>query len=310
MVLTRTPTRSPAMDGNLYEQVYRLIHSLDHPDPVGVTHSDRTIVLYLYRASADKLSLLQVCQPGHWAGLTAPATRPSQPTLSRRSRAASVQALLRRVEDRLRELDPPAEEPEMAILDGHAFDVSGHTRDPDAKLGRGTGRFEKGYKAHVLWGSGCLPLSWRVTSMNTAECRTALELLAALPQTDGVPAFVLGDSAYDANYLYAAARERGWQLLAPVKNPGRGTLGHCPHDPARLRALALMKQPEGQALYRRRTEVERQFSSWGMRPEGLNELPKHVRRLDRVRLCVTLSLHLNAFRILMNKKALPPIAHE
>jgi hypothetical protein len=297
------------MDGNLYEQLYQLVLTVEHPDSAGVVHSDRTIVLFLYRASADKLSLLQVCQPGHWVGLTPPASRPSQPTLSRRSRSASVQALLKRVEDRLRKLDLPAEGPEVAILDGHAFDVSGHSRDPDAKLGRGTGRFEKGYKAHILWGSGCLPLSWRVTPMNTAECRTALELLAALPRVEGRPAFVLGDSAYDANYLYAAARERGWQLLAPGKNPGAG-LGHCRHDPARLAGRELLQQPEGKALFAQRTGIERHFSAWGTRPEGLNELPKHVRRLNRVRLQITLSLHLNAVRILMNKKSLQPLRSE
>lgn len=298
------------MDGNLYERVYRLLASLDHPAPPGVTHADRTIALFLYRAAADGLSHRQVVQRGHWVGLTEPASWPSQPTLSRRADSPGVRAVLAALEQRLRSLDPPPphDRPTVAAVDGRAFDVGRHTTDPEATRGWGTGRIECGYKATVLWAGGCLPLAWAVEPMNTAECVVARRLFPALPPTDQ-PAFILGDAGYDATALYALAAERGWQLLAPPKKAGR-RLGHRPHHPARLAGRTLLDTPVGQGMYRQRSAIERQFAAWATRPEGLNELPKHVRRLHRVRRHVTLSLHLNAVRILMNLNAFHTPTHE
>ena len=296
-----------AMDGNLMQQLYAILPPLDHTDPPEVTHSDRTIALILLRAAADKLSVLEALKPGQWMGLPQPATWPSQPTMSRRSRTASVQALLAKLTEHLRRLEaaatPASLTPPVLAIDGRALDVGPCSKDPEAQLGYGTRRFEKGYKLHAIWGSGCLPLAWEVRPMNAAECVVARTLLATLPARTE-PAYLLGDSAYDINYLYAAARERGWQLLAPPKNPGRG-LGHRRHDPARIAGLALLRTPQGQTLFAQRADIERSYGHYATRAEGLCELPKHVRRLHRVQLHVQLTLILNACRILNNKQMLP-----
>jgi hypothetical protein len=44
-----------------------------------------------------------------------------------------------------------------------------------------------------------------------------------------------------------------------------------------------------------------------VRPEGLSELPKHVRRLHRVRLFVHGKIILNGVRILMNRNQFPEV---
>ena len=294
------------MDGNLMQQLYAILPMLDHLEPPGVTHSDRTIALVLLRAAADKISVLEALKLSQWTGLPHPATWPSQPTMSRRARTDSVQALLATLTDHLRRLEAASAlassaSPVLAI-DGRALDVGPHTSDPEAKYGYGTGRMEKGYKLHTIWGSGCLPLVWRLMPMNAAECTVAKTLLTALPRRIG-SAFLLGDSGYDVNYLYTLASAQGWQLLAPQKNPGRG-YGHRRHEPARLRGLALLRTPEGRAVYRKRTGIERHYGHYATRAEGLNELPKHVRRLRRVRHHVHLTLILNGLRILNNKHML------
>jgi hypothetical protein len=296
-----------AMDGNLMRQLYAILPTLDHPESANVLHSDRTIAWILLRAAADKLSVREALKPTQWTGLRQPVTWPSQPTMSRRARSDSVQALLTTLTDHLRRLEaaamPDALAPPVLAIDGRALDVGPHSSDPEAKFGYGTGRMEKGYKLHTIWGSGCLPLVWLLMPMNAAECTVAKTLLAALPRRTGL-AYVLGDSGYDCNYLYALAATQGWQLLAPQKNPGHG-YGHRRHEPARLRGLELLRTPEGRALYRQRTGIERQYGHYGTRAEGLNELPKHVRRLRRVRLHVHLTLILNACRILNNKQMIP-----
>jgi len=295
------------MDGNLMQQLYAILPSLDHTDPPAVTHSDRTIALILLRAAADKLSVLEALKPSQWMGLPQPATWPSQPTMSRRARTASVQALLTTLTEHLRRLEaaatPATPVPPVLAIDGRALDVGPCSKDPEAKLGYGTRRSEKGYKLHAIWGPGCLPLAWEVRPMNAAECVVARTLLAALPVVTE-PAYLLGDSGYDINYLYAGARERGWQLLAPPKNPGRG-LGHRRHDPARITGLALLRTSPGKTLFAQRTGIERSYGHYATRAEGLCELPKHVRRLHRVQLHVQMTLILNACRILNNKKTLP-----
>ena len=300
------------MDGNLMKQLYAILPTLDHSEPPGVTHSDRTIALILLRAAADKISVLEALKRSQWTGLPGPATWPSQPTMSRRARTASVQTLLTTLTDHLRSLEaastPASSAPPVLAIDGRALDVGPYTCDPEAKYGYGTGRLEKGYKLHTIWGSGCLPLVWMLMPMNAAECTVAKTLLAALPPRTG-RAYLLGDSGYDTNSLYSLASAQGWQLLAPQKNPGRG-YGHRRHEPARLRGLELLGTPEGHAVYQQRTGIERHYGHYATRAEGLNELPKHVRRLHRVRLHVQLTRILNGLRILNNKHLLPQPAHE
>lgn len=298
------------MDGNLMRQVYSLLSTLDHPEPPGVTHSDRTIALILLRAAADKLSVLEALKPSQWFGLPQPATWPSQPTMSRRAQSASVQALLATLTEHLRRGEAasttPSADPPVLAIDGRALDVGPCSKDPEAKVGYGTRQIEKGYKLHTIWGDGCLPLAWDVRPMNAAECVVAATLLTALPVATG-PAYLLGDASYDINYLYAGARQRGWQLLAPQKNPGRA-LGHRPHDPTRIRGLAFLGTPEGRTLWSQRAAIERSYGHYATRAEGLCELPKHVRRLRRVRLHVHLTLILNALRILNNHNRLTLVA--
>ena len=52
------------------------------------------------------------------------------------------------------------------------------------------------------------------------------------------------------------------------------------------------------------SQIERQFGNMAIRPEGLDQLPAHVRRLPRVRQFVNAKLILNGFRILKNKNQL------
>ena len=66
----------------------------------------------------------------------------------------------------------------------------------------------------------------------------------------------------------------------------------------------MLETDYGRRLYRRRTAIERQFGNMAIRPEGLDQLPAHVRRLPRVRQFVNAKLILNGFRILKNKNQL------
>jgi hypothetical protein len=291
------------MDGKLWNQVYRTVMSLDHPKPRRrPKFSDQIIVLIMLRAAADELSLNRVCDPTHWVGLPGVNPLPCQSTLSRRSRCPRIRALLNTAQDYLRCREATVQR--LAAIDGRALVINPHSKDPDARWGYAIKGLAFGYKLHAIWDTGAVPLAWEIRPLNEAESVVAATtLVPRLPQAIG-RRYLVGDCALDSNRLYGAAHHRGYQLLAPQKRPGKA-LGCRPHHPARIRGLALLKTRYGRKLYRRRTLIERQFGNGVMRPEGLRQLPGHVRRLHRVELFVHTKLLLNGFRILMNHNTLP-----
>jgi hypothetical protein len=294
------------MDGNLWGRSYSIVMAADHPNPRrGCRFSDRVIVLVLLRAAADNLSINRACRPEAWVGLPGMSDLPSQPTVSRRSRTAGVRTLLEAVEGRLRAAG--AADERLVAVDGRALPINAHSKDPDAKWGYAARGFAYGYKLHAIWGTGAVPNAWEIRPLNEAESViAATRLVPRLPPTRH-RRYLVGDAAFDSNRLYAAAAERGYQLLAPPRHRGQG-LGHRPHHPARLRGRDLLRTRYGRRLYRQRGLIERQFGNAVMRPEGLGQLPGHVRRLPRVRLFVHCKLILNGTRILMNRNAFTPLA--
>ena len=113
--------------------------------------------------------------------------------------------------------------------------------------------------------------------MNVGEADKARRLLPKAADRFGGVAYVLGDSLYDSNDLFALCREHGTRLLAPRKKPHTG-LGHRPHDPAPPRPSAVHPRaggnadgvggrrgasPLARALYACRTGIERYFGHAG-----------------------------------------------
>jgi hypothetical protein len=293
------------MDGNLWGRSYSIVMAVDHPKlRRGCRFSDQVIVLVLLRAAADNLSINRACRPEAWVGLAGISELPSQSTLSRRSRAAGVQTLLESTEGRLRAQDAAAER--LVAVDGRALPINPHSKDPDAKWGYAARGLAFGYKLHAIWGAGAVPKAWEIRPLNEAESVVAAtRLVPRLPATRH-RRYLVGDAAFDSNRLHEAATQRGYQLLAPPKRCGKG-LGHRAHHPARVRGRELLRSHYGRRLYRQRSLIERQFGNAVMRPEGLGQLPGHVRRLPRVRLFVHCKLILNGTRILMNRNAFSPL---
>jgi hypothetical protein len=289
------------MDGKLWKQVYRMVMSIAQPKPRRKPrYSDQWIVLILLRAAADNLSIHRVCHSQHWIGLAHVATLPSQPTVSRRSRTASVQQLLSQAEQWLRQ--QPIDE-RVAAIDGRALTVNAHSKDPDARWGYAGRGFAKGYKLHAIWDTAPMPRAWEIRPLNQAESVVAATTLVPRLSPTRHKRYLVGDPALDSNQLCAVAAQHGYQMLAPPKRRGQH-LGHRAHHPARVTGLALLTTRYGRRLYRRRGMIERQFGNSSMRPEGLGHLPAHVRRLPRVIRFVQSKLILNAFCILLNKNIL------
>jgi len=275
------------MERELWQQLYLVVARLDKSWTNGFYRAWEIVVVFLWAVVHDRPTSW-ACDPRNW-GPDAPGALPSQSTMSRRLRTAEIRKLLDDVEAAL---GGSPRQWWLQWIDSKPLTVGSYSKDPDARYGRAAKGFARGYKLHTYWGGGPLPSIWCLEPMNVGDSVAAKKLARHLPGEG----YLVGDSQYDSNPLYAAAAP-GYQVVAPQKRPGKG-LGHRRHHWARLRSLELLSKPFGQALLRGRKQIERDFGCLTSFAAGLSPLPNWVRRIHRVRLWVQAKLLINALRIL------------
>ena len=259
-----------------------------------VSYQPWVLVAVLLWAALHDRPLAWACQARHWSTTTLrPARLPHRTTVGRRLDGLAVGAFLHALERHLRDRQQVGL---LALLDGKALPVSGVSKDPDAKPGRGAGGKAKGYKLHTLWANRSLPEAWEVTPLNEAETKVAERLLG---QAAGA-GYVLADVNYDANGVFDAGTARGYQLVVAMPHPNAGQ-GHHYQSPARLRCIDLVRGEFGRSLYAGRRQIERLFGNAVSFGGGLGALPAWVRGRERVRSWVWAKLLINAVRIQRNQ---------
>lgn len=245
--------------------------------------SDQQIVrMFLWCVWHDR-PLCWACDRAHYTTRFRPAQLPSVSQFCRRVKSARVNALLRAVNEYLVRHGEPAR---VAVLDGKPLAIGDHSRDPDARDGRGAGRFQRGYKLHALTTLDGRILRHCVRPLNVGEPNTARrELVGDVPPD----ALVLADRNYDSAALYTAVAARHGHLLTPRKGRSQqltrrkrmGAAGRM------IRELWESRADVCQAILRLRPNVERLFSALSCFGGGLVALPPWVRHRDRVGRWVT-----------------------
>jgi hypothetical protein len=76
--------------------------------------------------------------------------------MSRRLRSAAVRHLLNAL------LRPYRQPWWIRCLDSKPLPVGRCSKDPDARWGRATGGWFRGYRRHAIWGRGAAPEAWEV----------------------------------------------------------------------------------------------------------------------------------------------------
>lgn len=256
--------------------------------------NDTTIVLTLLWAVLHDRPILWATDAKNWPFHMRIKSRPSAATMSRRLRSASVQALLKRLDEVL------AAVPQLGapiIIDAKPLPVGGYTTDRDARSGRACGCFAWGYKLYLVVDENACVHAWSVESMNIAEQVVAEKLIPAAACSAGPDRWLLGDKQYDSNRLHDLADACGLRLLTErmrTKDP----IGPK-QSPGRRRAIELLEVPgtvEGRALFARREAIERYLGTLCCSGGGLGPLPGFVRGLNRVRLWVGAKLALHTVR--------------
>ncbi len=278
------------MDRQTWAQVRRAVDAADRRVPRRgrrTVYGDRLIVkLYLWAARRDR-PMSWAFEPLHFGPLFRPRRGPSYSQFCRRVRSARFGEVLAETNRLLsRAADAPGE---LGFLDGKAPEVSENTRDPDARTGRGNGRFARGYKLHAWVAQTLRVAAFAVTPLNAGETTVARERLAGrLPRH----ALTLADGNYDSDLLHRAMAARGHALLTPLKGSATSRRRVAGMSPQRLAAVARWRaEPQAcRELMGARGGAERAFANLTNFGGGLTHLPPWVRTLGRVTRWVTAKL--------------------
>ncbi len=262
------------MERELWRTLYNIVLSVGRAQHTPhVQFRDWKIVIVHVWAVFHHRPTCWACQACNWPEQARRLSLPSPSTMSRRLGRDAVIALLHRVEEALRRQLPHTD---TVHIDARALPVGMSSKDPDAAIGYGGGRLQKGYGWHCICSDQRVPQVWSIHPLNVKEQTAAGPLIEQLTGRGTI----VGDNQYDANRLYDHAGRRGWQLVAPRR---KGTaLGHQAHSVWRIKAHVDMPADKREALIHGRDEIERFFGQLGNVGFGLSHLPNWVRRLQRV----------------------------
>ena len=264
------------MDSHGWQIVYAMVRMVDRMIPKSgrkKPYSDVLIVgMYLWACGHDRPQGW-ACKRSSYYGKFRPMELPCEGHFSRRIRSDRCQQVLCAVEVRLAEADIGTP---VSFLDARPLVVGPCSKDPEAKGGRISGGFARGYKLHAIVSEDLRLRTWCVTPLNESEPKVAETLI---PSTR-LGTWLLADGNYDSGTLYDLAEEQRCQFLTPL--PENAGEGHRLQSASRLRAVKLWDEGAAEPIYRRRTGVERCFGHQCSFGGGLAPLPAWVRTLQRV----------------------------
>jgi hypothetical protein len=249
------------------------------------------VAMYLWTVWHDR-PLCWAADRSHYGLLFRPRKLPSVSQFTRRVKTDSVRLILQAVHEDLActHLSSP-----VAYLDGKPLTVSPVSKDRQAKRGRVSGGFAKGYKLHAYVSEDGRIAMWSVMPLNVAEQTVAMALMThAAENTPHLLApLTMADSNYDSAQLHKllASVNSQLELLTPLKGQKRVKGGtHHPvtlrqMGPERRKLVATWKADAGlcRHVLRDRDDIERTFGILTCTAGGLGPLPAWVRTLERVR---------------------------
>lgn len=246
------------------------------------------VAMYVWSVWHDR-PLCWACDRTHYGRLFRPRRLPSVSQFTRRVKSLEFQEILQRVHDAFAQCGRCCDE---GYIDGKPLLVSPVSKDRQAKRGKISGGYGKGYKLHAYVNEHRRIVIWCVTSLNADEKTIAREVLVPnLPELSP-QALVMADSNYDSAPLHKESAEpREIVLLHPLR--GQDRVGENGHNPQTWREMGESRRQLVRAwenhprliefLLKSRDRIERVFGVLTCTGGGLGTaLPSWVRTLARV----------------------------
>lgn len=259
------------MEGRIWEIVLRLLSSVQEVVSRDRYSTREILAVGLWAVLHDR-PFCWACAAENWPLSCRPRFLPSPSTLSRRWRRESVASRARDVHRAALALLPTDRD---AAIDGKPLVVSDVSQDWEAKNGRGTRGFARGYKLHAVAARRGPIVDYEVQPLNAHECRSAERLLRRLPAW---VRRVAADGNYDSAPLHRSLEGTGVHLYTPIRGDRVSPSTH----PRRRLLLRLMRRPIGKRLRLNRDWIERAFARLCNIGFGLKGLPSWARGLYRV----------------------------
>lgn len=283
------------MERQLWKKIVRLIKGIGKlRGSVVCTFTDAVIVKTWLWAVVHDRPVSWACRAFNWPVCERKWQLPSESTMSRRLRSASVKWLLDELEKRV--LDSDLSQNLVWAVDGKPLPVSNHSQDRQARYGRAVGGKARGYKIHAIVGHNGAVAHWRLAPMNKDERVMAGRML----KQTAIRGYLLADSNYDSNRLHSQCDDHGnLQLVSPRRyGPHRG-FGHRKQSAGRLRSVEILEHhtPDfGNQLFKLRKSIERFFGNLTNWSAGLTHLPPWIRTYRRVHRWVQTKIIINAVK--------------
>ena len=264
------------------------------------------VAMYVWSVAHDR-PLCWACRRSSYNGLFRPRRLPSVSQFTRRISSDDCQRILQLLHNRFAQRGETTDE---LYIDGKALPVSPVSKDRDARRGKISGAFARGYKLHAAVNAGRRIVVWSVMGLNEDEKTVARHaLLPNLPPLtrDGL---VLTDSHYDSAPLHAQACEpRGLWLVHPLRGQdragGKNRWWKLRQMPPSRRALVTLWERHAELMrftYKARQQIERVFGVLTSTGGGLSNLPAWVRGLTRVRRWVGVKIILYNTRLQLRQR--------
>lgn len=267
------------------------------------------VAMYIWSVAHDR-TLSWACDRRSYGSLFRPRRLPSISQFTRRIKSEDCQRILQLVHDQFAQREVLTH---AVYIDGKPLPVSPVSKDRDAKRGKISGAFARGYKLYAAVNANRRIVVWSVMGLNEDEKTLARHaLLPNLPPLTP-DALVLADSQYDSAPLHAEVSEPlGLWLMHPLRGQDRAVgknrwwkLRQMPWSRRQLVRL-WEKDPELMRFtYKARQEIERVFGVLTCTAGGLASLPAWVRHLDRVRRWVGVKIILYNARLEVQAKHQP-----
>jgi len=265
----------------------------------------KIVAMYIWSVWHDR-PLCWACERSHYNTLFRPRGLPSVSQFTRRIKSDACLQILQLVHDDLAGRGVVCA---AGYIAGKPLLVSPVSKDREAKSGKISGGYGKGYKLHAFVNQRRRIVVWSVMSLNFAEQTVAAELLAYLPPL--LPeALVMMDSNYDSAPLHKHSDQFNVHLINPLK--GQKRVGPDGHHPVTLRQMGATRRslvriwddhPDlMRYVMQMRDEIERVLGVLTCTAGGLAGLPSWVRTLSRVRRWVGVKIILYNARLTVQEK--------